>query len=256
MSEEKTSEREHADAQQGASHATRGWSRRIGLKRHRGAASAQPAAEADRDSTTPQPNTEIEEGEQSISASETIEEELDDAVDPGQSADGAASTPRHRRAFTRAICFGVLPIVALLAAVGAASLKYKDATDAAAERAGVESVEAAKESTIAMLSYTPDTAEASLNAARDRLTGTFRDSYSSLTHDVVIPGAKDQKISATATVPAAATVTASADHAVALVFVNQAIMVDNGAPSQTASVVQVTLDKVGNRWLIAGFDPK
>ena len=73
---------------------------------------------------------------------------------------------------------------------------------------------------------------------------------------MVIPGAKEQKISATATVPAAATVSASADHAVALVFVNQAIVVDNGAPSQTASVVQVTLDKVGNHWLIAGFDPK
>ena len=257
MSEEKTSERERADPEQGASHATRGWSRRIGLKRHRRVAAAQAATETDRDdSTTPQPNTEVVDSEQSISASKNIEEELDDAVDLGESAHGAALTQPHRRAFTQVICFGVLPVVALLAALGAAYLKYQDATDAAAERASVESVQAAKESTIAMLSYTPDTAEASLNAARDRLTGDFRDSYSALTHDVVIPGAKEQKISATATVPAAATVSASADHAVALVFVNQAIVVDNGAPSQTASVVQVTLDKVGNHWLIAGFDPK
>jgi len=140
--------------------------------------------------------------------------------------------------------------------LGVAYLKYQEATNTAAERASVESVQVAKDSAIAMLSYTPDTADANLTAARDRLTGNFRDSYTSLTHDVVIPGAKEQKISATATVPAAATVSASADHAVALIFVNQAIVIDNGAPSQTNSVVQVTLDKVDNRWLISGFDPK
>jgi Mce-associated membrane protein len=146
--------------------------------------------------------------------------------------------------------------VALLAVCGAAYLKYRNATDAAAETARVESVAAAKESAIAILSYTPDTAEASLTAARDRLTGTFRDSYSALIQNVVIPGAKEQHISATATVPAAATVSASADHAVALLFVNQAITVGNGTPSQSASVVQVSLERVDSRWLITGFDPK
>jgi Mce-associated membrane protein len=107
-----------------------------------------------------------------------------------------------------------------------------------------------------MLSYTPDTAEDSLTAARDRLTGTFRDSYAALTREVVIPGAQQQNISATAIVPAAATVSADADHAVALLFINQAIVVDEEAPTQTSSVVQVTLEKIQNRWLISGFDPK
>ena len=56
-------------------------------------------------------------------------------------------------------------------------------------------------------------------------------------------------------VAAAASVSAVAEHAVALVFVNQTVVVGGGAPSGTASSVRVTLDKVGDRWLVSGFDP-
>ena len=40
-----------------------------------------------------------------------------------------------------------------------------------------------------------------------------------------------------------------------LVFVNQTVIVGNDAPTVTASSVRVTLDKVGDRWLISKFDP-
>jgi Mce-associated membrane protein len=116
-------------------------------------------------------------------------------------------------------------------------------------------VQAATDSTIKILSYRPDTVDRDLGAARDRLTGTFLDAYTSLTNDVVIPGAKQKQISAVATVPAAASVSATQNHAVVLVFVNQTIIVGNDAPSSTASNVKVTLDKQGDRWLISGFDP-
>jgi Mce-associated membrane protein len=42
---------------------------------------------------------------------------------------------------------------------------------------------------------------------------------------------------------------------VALVFVNQTVVVDKDPPSASASSVRVTMDKVGQRWLISGFDP-
>lgn len=172
--------------------------------------------------------------------------------------DTAATAPAHKRRGRCAPRFslGVIPLAAMALALAAAYLKFEDATARADSRAGVESVQAAKDSTIAMLSYTPDTAEAKLTAARDRLTGTFRDSYASLTNDLVIPGAKQKQISATATVPAAAPVSATDHHAIVVVFVNQAVTIGNDAPTDTASVVQVTLDKLGNRWLISGFDPK
>jgi Mce-associated membrane protein len=76
-----------------------------------------------------------------------------------------------------------------------------------------------------------------------------------LTHDLVIPGAKQKQISAVATVPAAAATSATPTHAVVLLFVNQSVVVGQSAPTSTASSVRVTLDKVGARWLISQFDP-
>jgi Mce-associated membrane protein len=94
-----------------------------------------------------------------------------------------------------------------------------------------------------------------LTAARDRLTGTFRDSYTKFTTKVVIPSAKQQQISTVASVPAAGSVSANPSHAVALVFVNQTVIIGQDPPTDTASSVRVTLEKVGGRWLISGFDP-
>lgn len=155
----------------------------------------------------------------------------------------------------RALVFGMLPILALLLASTAAFLKWQDSWTRASALAGIESVAAAKESTVAILSYQPQTVDKDLEAARDRLTGAFKDSYSQLIHDVVIPGAKKQHISAIATVAAAASVSAIPHHGVALLFVNQTVTVGNDSPTETASAVRVTLDKRGGRWLISGFDP-
>ena len=119
----------------------------------------------------------------------------------------------------------------------------------------MESVQAAIDSTVALLSYRPDTVEKDLDAAKGRLTGTFLNAYTSLTHDVVIPGAKQKQISAVATVPAAASSSATPTHAVVLLFVDQTVTVGKDAPTNTASSVRVTLDKVDGRWLISQFDP-
>ena len=72
---------------------------------------------------------------------------------------------------------------------------------------------------------------------------------------MVIPGAKEKGIAAVATVPAAASVSATPQKAVVLVFVNQTVTVGQDAPTDTNSSVRVTLEKVGNRWLISEFDP-
>jgi Mce-associated membrane protein len=157
--------------------------------------------------------------------------------------------------WSRVLVFGVLPVLALVIAAAAGYLKWQDAWVRGSGVAGIESVAAAKDSTAALLSYQPDTVDKDLEAARDRLTGTFKNSYTQLIHDVVIPGAKKQRISAVATVAAAASVSATPQHAVVLVFVDQIVTVGNDAPTETASTVRVTLDKTGPRWLIASFDP-
>jgi Mce-associated membrane protein len=172
-----------------------------------------------------------------------------------ESTDAAAKTDKRRINWTRVLIYGMLPGLALLLAMAAGYLKWQDSSIRDSERARIESVQAATEGTIALLSYRPDTVERDLGAARARMTGTFLDSYTKLTQDVVIPGAKQKQVSAVATVPAAASVSANGSHAVVLVFVNQTVIVGNDAPTNTASSVRVTLNRVGGRWLISGFDP-
>jgi Mce-associated membrane protein len=166
-----------------------------------------------------------------------------------------ATPVRSRFAWTRVVAFGILPGVALILALGAGYATWRNASVRDAQVAGIEAVQTAKDGTVALLAYRPDTVEKDLTAARDRLTGAFRDSYTSLTDDVVIPGAKQKLISAAASVPAAALVSASDTHSVVLVFVDQTTTLGSDAPTNTASSVRVTLDKINGRWLIWGFDP-
>ena len=196
-------------------------------------------------------------------SSEKADEAAETADETTETADDAAETaeqPGGRIQWARVFAFGVLPALALLLALGAAYLKYTDDSvrvdDIANPKSPArEAMQAAKDSTVALLSYKPDTVQQQLTAARDLLTGDFRDSYTSLTNDVVIPGAKQKQISAVATVPASALVSADTHRAVVLVFVNQTVIVGQDVPTDTASSVRVTLDKIGDHWLISKFDP-
>lgn len=187
---------------------------------------------------------------------DNTESAIDEDTGEGDETEGSEPAESERRInWSRVVAYGVLPGLALSLAGGAAYLKWVDSSTRASQLARIESVAAAKDSTIALLSYKSDTVEKDLETAKARLTGKFKDSYSQLINDVVIPGAKRGHISTTAAVPAAASVSASPDHAVTLLFVNQTAAVDKDPPSDTVSSVRVTLDKVAGRWLISGFDP-
>jgi Mce-associated membrane protein len=167
---------------------------------------------------------------------------------------GFAETKRQAD-WSRIVAFAVLPAFAFLLAIGAGVLKFMDSGVRTSDTAREESMQTAKDSTVALLSYKPDTVEQQLTAARDRLTGEFKDQYSGLTTNVVIPGAKQKQISAVASVPGAASVSADPGEAVVLLFVNQTVTVGTGVPTDTASSVRVTLDKIGDHWLISKFEP-
>lgn len=190
-----------------------------------------------------EPATEAEETEPATEAEET------------EPAEPATAPAKRSIDWSRVLAYGILPGLALVLALGAGFLKWQDNSVRDGDIAAVESVQAAKDSTVAMLSYQPDTVEQQLTDARSLLTGDFQQAYTDLTTDVVIPGAKEKQISAVATVPAAASVQADPNHAVVLVFVNQTVVVGNDAPTDTASSVRVTLEKSGDRWLISAFEP-
>jgi len=146
-------------------------------------------------------------------------------------------------------------LAALLAAVGA-WLVWDSSSRQGAQQAGAEAVHAARDAIPAIMSYRPATAEKDLTAAaNERLTGAFLDTYSQLIRTTVAPEARQERICASATVPAAAVVSADSGHAVVLVYVDQTTTAGSGPPTTSTSSVRVTMDKVDGRWLISGFDP-
>ncbi|HEX7323219.1 MAG TPA: hypothetical protein VF299_09870 [Mycobacterium sp.] len=171
---------------------------------------------------------------------------------------GAAPAGRDaapRVDWTRTLAYGVLPGLMLLLALAAGGLKWWDSSSRAVDLARAESVRAAAESAIAMLSYRPDTVEQDVAAAERLLTGRAHDRFVEAARDRVVPDAKARQVTATASVPGAASVSAAPNHAVALVFVDQMVAVGRSAPAVIGSSYRVTLDRVGGRWLVAGFDP-
>lgn len=186
---------------------------------------------------------------------EAEEAPAEEAEDTSEAAPVADAKRRAGRGAVVALAFVSLVAVLLAAAAGYFGWQAWSTRDA--DRARTESVQTAKDSTVALLSYKAETVDKDLGAARDRLTGSFLDAYTQLVNNVVIPGAKEKKISAVAQVPAAASVSVSpkGEHAVVLLFVNQTVVMGTDPPTNTTSSVRVTLDKVGDRWLISGFDP-
>jgi Mce-associated membrane protein len=182
-------------------------------------------------------------------------EETADADAEETAEEGEPTKAKLRISWSRVLVYGLLPALALVLAAAAGFFKWQYSSAHEAQIARIESVAAAKDSTIALLSYKSDTVDKDLEAAKNRMTGAFKESYSQLINDVVIPGAKRDHISTTATVPAAASVSATPNHAVTLLFVNQTAVVDKSPPTDTTSSVRVTLDKIAGRWLISGFDP-
>ncbi|MDP7707319.1 hypothetical protein [Mycobacterium sp. TY815] len=203
----------------------------------------------DEDETTQQQPQDIEELEDVKDRDESADEPITDD-EPDDAAGG------RKIAWSRVVAYGLLPALALLLALTAGYFKWVAVSGTDVARARTESMRVASEDAVAMLSYNPDTAEKQLTAARDRLTGDFKDAYTALTRQVVIPGAKEKRISAVAKVNAAASVSATAEHAVVLLFVDQTVTIgDGGAPTDTQPVIRVTLEKVDGRWLVSHFDP-
>jgi Mce-associated membrane protein len=230
--------------------------RRRSAPRHREDPAASPPADAPETTVgdygapdQPSPGT-VQElpAENASGETDSTEEAVVDGEEP------TATDARPRR-YLRAVVFLVLPLVGLGIAAGAGYLKYQATSMHEAQAAAADTIRAASDTTVKMLSYRPDTVERDLGAAQDLLTGNLRKDYTSLTHDVVIPGAKQKQISAVATVPAAASVSTTADHAVVLVFVNQTVIIGADPPANSTSSVRVTLQKQDDRWLVSSFDP-
>jgi Mce-associated membrane protein len=163
-------------------------------------------------------------------------------------------TRRRSVNWSRVLVYGLLPGLALLLAMSAGLLKWKDSSIRDLDAARSQSVAAARDSAIAVLTFRFDTVDSDVAATREKLTGKFLTSYTQQTQDERIPSAKLRHEVATATVSGAAPESVTPNKAVVLLFVDQTVKVGDSAPVASEYDVQVTLDKVGERWLISDFD--
>ena len=117
-------------------------------------------------------------------------------------------------------------------------------------------VDAAKNGTVAILSYSPESLDKDFATAKSKLTGDFLSYYTQFTEQIVTPAAKQKSVKTTASVVRAAVSELNPDSAVVLVFINQTTQsADRPDASFTNSSVRVTLKKVDGAWLISSFDP-
>lgn len=176
-----------------------------------------------------------------------------DGADGADQGDALIAEPRFGS--TRVLVYGLLPALAFLLAVAAGLLKWHDSSIEGADLARHESVQAARDCTVVLMSFQPDTIEKNLASTRKCLTAGFGDTYTRVAQEMVIPYTKEHHVSAVTHLVAAASVSASENHAVVLVFADQTLTTAGSAPTHVSSSIRVSMDKVDERWLISGFDP-
>lgn len=166
---------------------------------------------------------------------------------------------RGSRVALRVNVGAVVLVLLLLVSSGLAAWLYfseyrpDKQTDSAADTAVVT---AAREGTIALLSYKPETLDQDFTTAKSHLTGDFLSYYEKFTREIVTPAAQQKAVATTAQVVGAAVSELHPDSAVVMVFVNQTTTSrDRPEPAMSASTVLVSMTKANGKWLIMKFDP-
>ncbi|MDT5409671.1 MAG: Mce-associated rane protein [Mycobacterium sp.] len=181
------------------------------------------------------------------------------AAEIDKAADSADSSSPTRRSLPTIPLIPAALVLGLLAAGGLAGWLYfaQFRPDTQTDNAVAQSaVNAARDGTVALLSYKPDTLNQDFAAARSHLTGDFLNYYDQFTKQVVTPAAQTKAVATTAQVVGAAASELHPNSAVVLVFVNQVTTSkERPDPAMASSSVLVSLTKVHGDWLITKFDP-
>jgi Mce-associated membrane protein len=174
---------------------------------------------------------------------------VDDGLEPA-----ATDRPAGSRLTLAAAIVVVLAVAgSVLLAVVAQRDGHRNAVDAARKAA----LAAARTETAATLSYDYRHLDADFATAERGLTPRFRASYARTTTSSVVPLARKTHAISTATVAAAAVVSAGADSATILIYADQTVQ--NNLLKATSrldqSVIEVSMVKQGGRWLIDNLQP-
>jgi Mce-associated membrane protein len=207
------------------------------------------------DKTTPdvEPTDGVEVDTEADDKEDSAVAEIDKAVDSADSSSAA------RRGLSAIPLIPIALVLGLLAAGGLAGWLYftQFRPDTQTDNTVAQSaVNAARDGTVALLSYKPDTLNQDFAAAKSHLTGDFLNYYDQFTKQVVTPAAQTKGVTTTAQVVGAAAAELHPNSAVVLIFVNQATASkERPDPAMASSSILVSLTKVQGTWLITKFDP-
>jgi Mce-associated membrane protein len=189
-----------------------------------------------------------------------IDKTAADEADEAQQDDDTTLGLGDKVARRRRVKVAPLVLVLLLLLSGALAtwlyvVQYRpdEQTDTAAAQTAIN---AARDGTVALLSYKPDTLNQDFAAAKSHLTGDFLNYYDQFTKEIVTPAAKEKALTTTAQVVGAAATELQPNSAVVLLFVNQATTSkERPDPAMASSSVLESLTKVHGTWLITKFQP-
>ncbi|MDI3405346.1 hypothetical protein [Streptomyces cavernicola] len=186
--------------------------------------------------------------------------EADRSPDPAEDRDAPpAARPRPRRARLTAL-LAVLTLAGLVTAL-VLGLEYREGRRV--QEARTEALEAARTAAPVVLSYDHRRLGKDFAAAREHLTGDFREEYARTTKKVVGPTAKKYEGVVKASVvappdggaPAASVVSATPDRAVVLLFVNQVTRSTQVSDSRVdLNRVRMTLTRTPQGWKVSAVD--
>ncbi|MFC7451005.1 hypothetical protein [Rhodococcus daqingensis] len=135
-------------------------------------------------------------------------------------------------------------------------LVWTNRTAAERESARGEALAAAPGYIEALLSYDAATVDADLDEAARGATGEFAGRFREFAANTVAPESKRQGLSTRARIAEAGYVSGDADRARLLVFIDQiTTSTQSPAPTSTSSRVLVSMERVGDNWLVAEMTP-
>jgi Mce-associated membrane protein len=115
---------------------------------------------------------------------------------------------------------------------------------------------AAQTDAVTILSYNYATIGGDTAKAEQDLTGKFRQQYTGLVNQEVIPAAEQRHISSQTHVVGGSVVHAQPGEVTVLLFLNQTVTaLSLKTPSLTGSRVRMVMNKVGPRWLVSQLTP-
>jgi Mce-associated membrane protein len=151
----------------------------------------------------------------------------------------------------------VLAVAVLVAGVvitAIAGVNYRDTR--AAEDARGEALDAGKQTAALMFGYEPDNVEQNVEQTRKALAGDAQKQYNEIiTEADLVAEVRKQQVKSEVTIQEAGVVSADAEKALILIFMNQSVTKGGkDLVSVEASRLQYSMVRSGDKWLVSNID--